>query len=88
MEPNRTNFEISRFGQTLSTGIHKFSLGSRRGADLAKAIAAEILENYFARLDHSFDCQAVEADYYDASDSFRVLVAVARLGKIFTVNLN
>jgi hypothetical protein len=84
----QTNFVISRFGQTLSAGIHNFALGSIHGANLARAIAAEILENYFARLDHHFDCQPVEADYYDASDSFRVLVHVAGLGQIFTVNLN
>jgi hypothetical protein len=85
---SQTTFDISRFGQTLSAGIHKFALGSMHGADLARAIATEILENYFARLDHDFDCQPIEADYYDASDSFRVLVHVAGLGQIFTVNLN
>jgi hypothetical protein len=86
---SQTNFDISLFGQILSAGIHKFALGSMHGADLARAIAAEILENYFATsIDHDFDCQPIETDYFDASDSFRVLVHVAGLGQIFTVNLN
>jgi hypothetical protein len=84
---SQTNFVISRFGQTLSTGIHEFALGSKHGADLARAIATEILENYFARLDHDFDCQPIEADYFDASDSFRVLVLADGLSQIFTVIL-
>jgi hypothetical protein len=84
---SQTSFVISRFGQTLSAGIHKFQAGSKRGTALAKAIAAEILENYFARIDHDFDCRPIEADYFDASDSFRVLVHVPGLDQIFTVTL-
>jgi hypothetical protein len=84
---SQTSFVISRFGQTLSAGIHKFALGSMHGADLARAIAAEILENYFARLDHGFDCLPIEADYFDKTDSFRVLVHATGLGQIFTVTL-
>jgi hypothetical protein len=85
---SQTNFDISRFGQTLSAGLHKFSAGSKRGSALARALAAEILENYLATgIDHDFDCQPIEADYFDASDSFRVLVHVADLRQIFTVTL-
>jgi hypothetical protein len=83
----QTNFVISRFGQTLSAGIHKFAPGSKQGADLARAIAAEILENYFANLSHDFDCRPIEADYYHKTDSFRVLVHVAGLSQIFAINL-
>jgi hypothetical protein len=88
MTISQTDYQISRYGQILSSGLHRFILGSRKGAGLARAIATEILENYFANLGHDFDCQPIEADYCDASDSFRVLVLADGLSQIFTVNLN